>query len=137
MAEHTAIENQRAPDLGHVFPWGLQVNGVRDLLFVTGHGAVGPDWVTRHPDDVVAQTKDILEQMDGVIERAGWSLEQVVRTEMTLVDSVTDEQFRAVMDVIATHYAGLKVKPSAGTLRYTNRLAVPGMKVELEWLLAR
>ena len=137
MATKTAVNNPKAPDLSNVFNWGLRVTDFKELFFISGHGALKPDFSVAHPGDPVGQTRYILNEMKGLLEDNGYSMEDVVRVQSTLDKNVTDEQFHGFVEVYAEYFADVPVKPSGGTLRYVDRLAFPGMLVEFEFFVAR
>ena len=77
-------------------------------------------------DDVVAQTRQVFENMKLVLETAGASLADVLRVTVYLTD-VSD---RARINPVRQAYFGT-TRP-ASTLIGVSALAVPGMKVEIE-----
>ena len=120
-----------------VFNWALELSGIDRLLFVTGTTAAGVDGVVNFPGDAPAQARWILESFDRLLANAGYSLDDVVRLETTVVDGVSDADLAAIERVSAEYFGSRPVKPSAGTLRMVSRLVRPGLLVELEILAAR
>ena len=137
MATKTAVNNPKAPDMSPLFNWGLKVDGFKELFFISGHGALRSDFSAALPGDPVAQARYIFAEIKGFLEDNGYSVEDVVRVESTLVKEVTEEQFQGFCDAYTEFFADVAVKPAAGTLRYVDRLVSPGMQVELEFLVAR
>lgn len=122
---------------GAYFSWGLEVGGVRDILFLTGTTATGADGTLLCPGDAAGQARWILESQGRLLADAGWSFEDVVRVETTVVEALSDAEIAAVTAVTAEFLGGLRVRPAAGTLRVVSRLVRPGILVELELLAAR
>lgn len=137
MATKTAVHNENAPDFRSMFNWGLKVTGFKELFLLAGHGAHGPDGQVRHPDDPVAQTRHILDDVKGFIERSGYGLDDIIRIEFTLTKDVDPARYGDIFALFAEFFAPLAVKPAAGTLRVVDGLALPGMLVEYEFWLAR
>ena len=137
MAKKTAFHNTQQPDLQSILTWGLKVTDFKELFIVTGHGDVGPDFSTSFPEDPVAQTRHSLAQMKELIERAGYSLDDIIRTEWTFTKDVNEEQFQQIVEVWTQFLIDVEVKPAAGTLRYVDRLGTPAMMVEYEFWIAR
>lgn len=137
MATRTALHNPQMPDFRNTFSWGLKLSDFDELFFVTGHADCDPEFFTRHPGDPVAQTRLILEQMRTFIEDAGYSLNDIVRTDWTFVNEVTSAQFGEIAAVWQAYLADVEAKPATGTLRYVQRLGMPEMMVEYEMILAR
>lgn len=137
MATKTAFTNKHLPDFSHAFSWGLKVSDFNEIFFVTGHADCDPSFITQHPDDPVAQTRLILAQMLQFIEEAGYSTNDIVRTDWTFVNEVSSEQFADIAKLWEAFLINVDVKPATGTLRYVQRLGMPDMMVEYEMMLAR
>jgi 2-iminobutanoate/2-iminopropanoate deaminase len=97
-----------------------------DILFVSGIVPLDPNGELVGRDDVVAQTRQVLENMKLVLEAAGTSLADVLRVTVYLTD-VSD---RTRINPLRQAYFG-GARP-ASTLIGVSSLAVPGMKVEIE-----
>jgi reactive intermediate/imine deaminase len=97
-----------------------------DLLFVSGVVAVDADGNLVGRDDVVAQTRQVLENMRRVLEAAGCGFEDVVKVTIFL----TDVDDRPSINPLRQEVFGA-ARP-ASTLVEVSRLAVPGAKVEIE-----
>jgi enamine deaminase RidA (YjgF/YER057c/UK114 family) len=119
------------------FNWGLEVSSFDRLLFLTGTTATGADGVINFPGDAPAQARWILESFGRQLTKAGYSFEDVVRLETTVVESVSDDAIGAIRDICVEYVGGIGVKPAAGTLRVVSRLVRPDVLVELEILAAR
>jgi len=97
-----------------------------DLLFVSGVVAVDADGNIVGGDDVVAQTRQVLENMRRVLEAAGCGFADVVKVTIFL----TDVDDRPRINPVRQEVFG-ETRP-ASTLVEVSRLAVPGAKVEIE-----
>jgi 2-iminobutanoate/2-iminopropanoate deaminase len=97
-----------------------------DLLFVSGIVAVDGDGNLVGGGDVVAQTRQVLDNMQRVLSAAGCGFEDVVKVTIFL----TDVDDRALINPLRQEAFGA-ARP-ASTLVEVSRLAVPGAKVEIE-----
>jgi enamine deaminase RidA (YjgF/YER057c/UK114 family) len=93
---------------------------------VSGIVAVDGDGRLVGGDDVVAQTRQVFENMRAVLEAAGCGFEDVVKVTIFL----TDVDDRARINPVRIEVFG-DVRP-ASTLVEVPRLAVEGAKVEIE-----
>jgi enamine deaminase RidA (YjgF/YER057c/UK114 family) len=138
MATKIAVQNPQAPDLSAMFPWGLRVRDFQELLLITGHGDLDPSFQVRHPGDPLGQTRAILEELRALLDRAGYSVDDVIKVDVTVTREYdTATNFNAFTAIWAEFFAGSPVKPSGGTLRVIDALVVPGMLVEIEMMAAR
>jgi 2-iminobutanoate/2-iminopropanoate deaminase len=96
------------------------------LLFVSGVVAVGADGNLVGGDDVVAQARQVFENLGRVLAAAGCGFEDVVKVTIFLTD-VAD---RPRINPLRQEVFG-QTRP-ASTLVEVPRLAVPGAKVEIE-----
>jgi 2-iminobutanoate/2-iminopropanoate deaminase len=137
MATKVAVNNENAPDFRTMFNWGLKISNFSELFLLAGHGAHGPDYQIRHPDDPVAQTKYILADVKAFLEQNGYSLDDIIRLEFTMTKAVDPAKYNEIFQQFADFFAEVKVKPAAGTLRVVDSLALPGMLVEYEFWAAK
>jgi enamine deaminase RidA (YjgF/YER057c/UK114 family) len=128
----TAVPNPAAPDFSAIFNWGLKLKNVNEVFLIAGHGAHDAQGQILYPDDPVAQTQYILDNFDTYLDDAGYQRKDIIRVEFTLTSDVTDAEFGQIMGLFADYFAPVNIKPAAGTLRYVDRLALPGMMVEYE-----
>ncbi|NOZ41451.1 MAG: RidA family protein [Planctomycetes bacterium] len=136
MVDKTPYYNDELPTLR--FPWALKVSDFSELLLVSGHADVKLDNSTvNFPGDLIGQTKFILNQIAKNVEAAGFTLDNAIRTEITLSKEVTDEQLPELFRVLTEYVGDVDVKPAAGTLRLVVRLILRDCLVEIELLLAR
>jgi reactive intermediate/imine deaminase len=97
-----------------------------ELLFVSGVVAVDADGALVGGDDVVAQTRQVFENMRAVLAAAGCGFEDIVKVTIFL----TDIDDRRSINPVRQEVFG-STRP-ASTLVEVPRLAVPGAKVEIE-----
>ena len=136
MATKTPYFNESLPTLR--FPWALKVSNFSELLLVSGHADVKLDNSTANfPGDLIAQTKFVLKQISKSIDAAGFTLNDAIRTEITLSKEVTDEQLPELFQVLKEYVGDVEVKPAAGTLRFVERLISRECLIEIEVMLAR
>ncbi len=96
MAHKTPYYNQDLPTLR--LPWALKVSDISEVLLVSGHDDIRHDnSATNHPGDLIGQTQFILRQISKSIDLAGFTLNDVIRTEITLSKEVTDDQMSQLL----------------------------------------
>jgi len=100
------------------------------LLFVSGCVPVDGDGRLVGGDDVVAQARQVFENIRGVLEAAGASFADVIKVTVFL----TDVDDRARINPVRQEVFG-EARP-ASTLVEVTRLAVPGAKIEVEAVAA-
>ncbi len=136
MTSKTPYYNDELPTLR--FPWALKVSDFSKLLLISGHADVKLDNNTANfPGYLIGQTKFILRQITKSIEAAGFTINDAIRTEITLSKEVTDEQLPELFQVLKDFVGDVEVKPAAGTLRFVERLISRECLVEIEVMLAR
>jgi reactive intermediate/imine deaminase len=116
----------RAAELSE--PMSHYTDAVRagDLVFVSGVVPVDGDGRLVGGDDVVAQARQVFENMGAVLAAAGCTFADVVKVTVYLVD-VDD---RARINPVRQEVFGA-ARP-ASTLVEISRLAVPGARIEVE-----
>ncbi len=97
-----------------------------DLLFVSGIVAVDGEGRLVGGDDVVAQTRQVLDNLRAILAAGGCGFEDVVKVTIFL----TDIDDRPSINPLRQEVFGA-VRP-ASTLVEVPRLAVDGAKVEIE-----
>lgn len=97
-----------------------------DLLFVSGLVAVDAEGMLVGGDDVVAQARQVFENLREVLAAAGSGFEDVVKVTIFLTD--VDE--RPAINPVRQEVFGAS-RP-ASTLLEVSRLAVPGARIEVE-----
>jgi 2-iminobutanoate/2-iminopropanoate deaminase len=97
-----------------------------DILFVSGLTAHDQEGRLIGEGDAAEQTRQILKNLQKVLTAAGAGFSDVLKVTVFL----TDIDDRATINPVRQEYFGA-AKP-ASTLVEVSRLAVPGMKVEIE-----
>jgi 2-iminobutanoate/2-iminopropanoate deaminase len=97
-----------------------------DLLFVSGILPVDGDGRLVGGEDVVAQTRQVFENMRVVLEAGGCGFADVVKVTIFL----TDVDDRPLINPLRQEIFGA-ARP-ASTLIEVTRLAVPGARIEIE-----
>jgi reactive intermediate/imine deaminase len=119
-------EEIRIPSLNQ--PISHYTDAVRfgDLLFISGMAPLDGNGNLVGGDDVAAQTRQVLKNMEAILRAAGADFADVLRVTVYLTD-ISD---RAKINPVRQEFFGA-TKP-ASTLIEVSDLAVPGMKVEIE-----
>lgn len=99
---------------------------VGPFVWVAGTTATGPDGRIVAPGDAAGQTRQTLENIRGALERAGATLEHVVRSRM-YVRNVGD--WEAVGRVHGEYFGSIR---PAATMVEVSGLVDPDMLVEIE-----
>lgn len=97
-----------------------------NLLFISGMAPLDSELNLIGGDDVVAQAEAVFAALDRVLKEAGGTFADVLKVTVLL----TDVDDRTKINPVRQRYFG-SAKP-ASTLFEVSRLAVPGMKVEIE-----
>ena len=113
---------------GQAEPISHYTDAVRagDLLFVSGCVPVDSEGKLVGDGDVVAQTRQALENVGRVLEAAGVTFADVAKVTLYL----TDVDDRPKINPVRREFFG-ETRP-ASTLVEVSRLAIPGAKVEIE-----
>jgi 2-iminobutanoate/2-iminopropanoate deaminase len=97
-----------------------------DVLYVSGCGPLDADMNLIGGDDVAAQTRQVLVNLQRILEAAGASFADILKVTVYL----TDVNDREKINPVRQEFFG-DAKP-ASTLIGVAALAIPGMKVEIE-----
>jgi 2-iminobutanoate/2-iminopropanoate deaminase len=97
-----------------------------NLLFISGIGPIDAKLNVVGGDDVVAQAEAVFSAMEKVLKAAGASFADVLKVTVFL----TDVNDRAKINPVRQRFFGA-ARP-ASTLIEVSRLAIPGMKIEVE-----
>jgi 2-iminobutanoate/2-iminopropanoate deaminase len=131
------VNNDKAPNLNKIFNWGLKISDFNEIFLVSGHGAMLPDFEVACPGDPAGQARFIFSQVEAYLKENDYCLDDVIQIKQTITKDVTDEQFHEIVAVYEEFMSGVAVKPSGGTMRVVDRLVVPGMMVEFEFMAAK
>jgi 2-iminobutanoate/2-iminopropanoate deaminase len=101
-----------------------------DLLFVSGLIGVDAEGRLVGGEDVIAQTRQVFENLRAVLEAAGCGFGDVVKLTIFL----TDVDDRPLINPVRQRVFGT-ARP-ASTLVEVSRLAIPGAKIEIEAVAA-
>lgn len=99
---------------------------VGDACWVAGTTDAGPDGQSRHPGDVVAQTRAVLEIIERALADAGVGLTDVVRTRMFVIDISRSAEISAVHGSVFA-----EIRPAA-TMVQVSALIDPSLLIEIE-----
>ena len=113
------------------FAQAWKVSGAQSLIFVSGQASISPEGRVLHEGDIRAQVRLAFENLRTVLEKAGASLDDVVKLGAFLVDR---EHVPPYVEVHSEFFAGRK---PAQTLVQVASLALPGMLAEVEALAVR
>jgi reactive intermediate/imine deaminase len=119
-------EEIRVPELGTPISHYTDAVRVGDLLFVSGCVPTDGDGNVIGGDDVTAQARKTFENIGLILERAGASFADVAKVTVFL----TDIDDRPKINPVRQEVFG-DVRP-ASTLIEVSRLAIPGIKIEVE-----
>ncbi|GIX46266.1 MAG: endoribonuclease [Candidatus Tectimicrobiota bacterium] len=116
----------RAPGLHE--PISHYTDAVRfgNLLFISGCGPLDEHLNLVGGDDVVEQTRQVFRNLEKILRAAGATFADVLKVTVYL----TNIDDRAKINPVRQEFFG-SARP-ASTLIEVSRLAVPGMKVEIE-----
>ncbi|MFF4037631.1 RidA family protein [Streptomyces sp. NPDC001816] len=110
------------------FNQGEVVSGHTRTLYISGQTAMSGDGKPLHDDDMAAQLKLSIDNVEAVLGEAGMSFANLVRLNVYTTD----------VDLLFQHYGVLAGRLGAAgvapttTMLEVKRLAIPGQMVELE-----
>jgi enamine deaminase RidA (YjgF/YER057c/UK114 family) len=112
-------------------PWEVRAGYSRaivvgDTCWVAGTTDAGPDGTSRHPGDAGAQARAAFAVIDAALTEGGFTLEDVVRTRVYLVDTADSE---AVLAVHGDLFGDIR---PAATMLTVAELIDPSLLVEVE-----
>lgn len=138
MAAKIEVQNPDAVSMTGIFSWGLRVKEAHEWYYLSGHVDVRPDWTIGHPGDPLAQTRTVFKDLEVMLSRAGYKLDDVVKVDVTVTkDYNLGENLPNFLEIFAEAFQTVAVKPSAGTLRVVEALAMPGVFIEIEMVAAK
>jgi enamine deaminase RidA (YjgF/YER057c/UK114 family) len=110
------------------FSQAIEVTGAGKALYCAGQTSVDADGRPLHAGDMGAQLGVALDNLETVLDQAGYALANIVRLNYYVTDV---DAFFAHQDVLLTRLSAAGVQPS-GTLLGVTRLAFPELLVEIE-----
>lgn len=137
MVAKTAVNNPNAPDMSAFFSWGLKIRQWEELFLMTGRPAWAADGSVLHPNDGVAQTRFILQDIENFLETNGYSKSDLVRIEFTFTKAVPPDTYPEIYALFIEFLRDVEVKPAANTLRIVDSLGLEGLCVEYEFWAAK
>jgi 2-iminobutanoate/2-iminopropanoate deaminase len=121
------ISTEKAPKA--IGPYS-QAIAAGDLVFTSGQIALDPSTQQMVEGDVRAQAERVMKNLEGVLEAAGCSFAQVVKTTIFLADL---NDFAAVNEIYGKRFSG--APPARSTVQVA---ALPkGARVEIEMVAIR
>jgi 2-iminobutanoate/2-iminopropanoate deaminase len=93
------INTEKAPKAVGAYSQAIEVN---NTLYVSGQIPLNPQTGKFVSDDIKEQTKQVLENIGNILDAAGYSFKDVVKSTVLLKDI---KDFGAVNEVYATFYA--------------------------------
>lgn len=122
----TDREEIRVPELGEPISHYTDAVRVGDLLFVSGCVPTDAQGNVVGEDDVAAQARKVFENIGAILGAAGATFADVAKVTVYL----TDIDDRPAINPVRQEIFGA-AKP-ASTLVEVSRLAIPGIKIEVE-----
>jgi enamine deaminase RidA (YjgF/YER057c/UK114 family) len=110
------------------FSQAIEAASGERTLYCAGQTSVDADGAPMHPGDMAAQLGQALDNLEVVLDQAGYALSNVVRLNYYVTDV---DSFFAHQDVLLARLSAAGVQPS-GTLLGVTRLAFPELLVEIE-----
>ena len=124
MEGKTAVRTEEAPAPFQGAPYSQAIRA-GDFVFVSGQLALRPDHAEIVGDSIEEQTKQVLANLQAILEAAGSGLDRLVKTTVYLADL---GDFAGMNEVYARHVG--EVPPARATIEVS---ALPsGAKVEIE-----
>ena len=109
----TAVTTRRAPAPGGAYSQAIRYG---DLLFVSGvvpADASAEQFTILHPNDLEKQTVLVLEHLKAIVEDAGSSLDNILKTTVFIHDL---EKFHVFNDIYVRQFAGAGDLPARSTV---------------------
>lgn len=91
------ISTEKAPKAIGPYSQAVEVNG---MLFISGQVPVNPETGTI-PEGITAQTEQVMKNIEAILNEAGYSFENVIKSTCLLSDM---ENFKAMNEVYGKYY---------------------------------
>ena len=111
------------------FSQAVEVTGPDRIVYCAGQTSSDAEGKTLHGDDMGAQTRQTLDNLETVLSEAGLSLANVVRLNYYVTD--IDRYFAEGAQAVGERLAAAGIQP-ASTLLGVTRLAFPDLLIEIE-----
>jgi enamine deaminase RidA (YjgF/YER057c/UK114 family) len=105
-----------------------EVTGTQRTLYCAGQTSTDADGRTLHPDDMAAQLRQALDNLETVLRQADMDLYNVVRLNLFTTDV---DRFLASYHILVERLSAARCRPAA-TLLGVSRLAFPDLLLEIE-----
>ena len=124
---HQTFESSRAP-----LPIGPYAQAVQtgNLVFISGQIPLSPDTGALAGPDLITQTRQVLKNLEAVLEAAGCTISQIVKTTVYMTDLDEFSDFNRLYSAwLGTH------TPARSTVQVA---ALPkGARIEIEAIVAK
>ena len=113
--------------------WGIDTRGSERVLYCSGQVATDASGCVLHAGDMAAQLRDAIDNLERVLDHAGYSLSDIVRIDYyaTDVDAVMQN-----WSIIAERLLAADCR-AGGVLLGVTRLAHPDLMIEIQAIAAR
>ena len=120
------INTEKAPKAIGPYSQAIETNG---MLFISGQIPMNPSTGTM-PDGILAQTEQVMQNIKSILEEAGYSFDNVIKSTCLLSDMA---DFKAMNEVYGKYYS---VNPPARAAFAVKGLPL-GALVEIETIAAK
>lgn len=107
------IKTERAPEAIGPYSQAVVIPATQKLIFVSGQLPVDPMTGKLIEGDTGILTNRVIDHIEAILKAAGSSLEQVVRTDVFLIDL---KEFKHLNEVYAERFKGM-VQPARQTIQ--------------------
>ncbi len=125
--ERTAVSTEKAPKAMGPYSQGIRAG---DFVFCAGQAGLDPATGKLVEGGIEAETRRVLQNLSAVLEQAGTSMRNVVKTTVFLADM---DEFKAMNAVYAEFFPSV---PPARTTVQVSRLPA-GARVEIDVIAAK
>jgi len=120
------INTDNAPKAIGPYSQAIEANG---MLFISGQIPINPSTGTM-PDGIIAQTEQVMQNIKSILEEAGYSFDNVIKSTCLLSDMA---DFKSMNEVYGKYYS---VNPPARAAFAVKGLPL-GALVEIETIAAK
>lgn len=149
----TDLTHWENPEL---FSRGLRLSSFSEVLFLSGYGPTEPGGTPGHQTNKIAYPNDAVKQMQWIVDHLDdffatiqyadgtdyYSKYDIVYFDLVVDNSISDDDQQGVLEVLIKWFGpegkniSVYPKPSTGILKKVAGLAVSGIMVEIEFILA-